>query len=78
MGSVQFDDLGQSLLGLVAVFLNPPFTFREIKHVLTNENVKPQPTFFFFTKCALLILGDPINIIDYGNMLIPLMQIAIT
>lgn len=45
MGSVQFDDLGQSLLGLVAVFLNPPFTFREIKHVLTNENVKPQPFF---------------------------------
>lgn len=26
--------------------------------------------FFFFAKCALLILDDLINIIDYGNMLI--------
>lgn len=47
----------QSDLSLVvAVFLN-----------LTNEKVKP---WLFFTKCALLILDDPINIIDYGNMLI--------
>lgn len=54
----------QSDLGLVvAVFLNPD----KWTMILPTKKLNLD---CFFTKCALLILDDPINIIDYGNMLI--------
>lgn len=48
---------------LLVVILNLSVTVGYVNHKVNLG--------LFFTRCASLILDDPIDITDYGNMLIP-------